>query len=126
MYPNPQDALPLPLRPNLEQYKKLSKELLKTAKSGDPEALRAWATRWIERLVKLSGLKITPGMPVAIEHWARQVDEFARRKFAEKCALTEAQFVIARASGFESWSKLAKHIQGLVRAASQVAMFEKA
>ena len=27
MYPNPQDALPLPQRPDLEQYKKLAKEL---------------------------------------------------------------------------------------------------
>lgn len=126
MFPNPQDALPLPLRPNLEQYKKLAKELLKTARSGDPAALHAWATRWIERLVKLSGLKITPGMPVAIEHWARQVEEFARRRLNERRALTEAQFVIARVSGFESWPKLVKHVQGLTRAASETARFEKA
>jgi len=29
MFPNPQDVLPLPSRPNLEQYKKLAKELAK-------------------------------------------------------------------------------------------------
>jgi hypothetical protein len=126
MFPNPQDALPLPLRPNLEQYRKLAKDLLKAARSNDPDTLRSWATRWIERLVKLSGLKLTRQMPVAIKHWARQVEEFARRKLNEKCALTEAQFVIARASGFESWPKLVKHIQGVTHAASQVAKFEKA
>lgn len=126
MFPNPQDALPLPLRPNLEQYRKLAKDLLKAAKSDDPAALRAWATRWVERLVNLSSLKITPGMPVAIKHWTQQVEEFARRRLNEKCALTEAQFVIARASGFESWPRLVKHIHGLGSAASQVAKFEKA
>jgi Ankyrin repeats (3 copies) len=125
MFPNPQDALPLPLHPNLEQYRKLGKDLLKTARSNDPGALHDWATRWVERLVKLSGLKITPGMPVAIKRWAQQVEEFARRRLKEKCALTEAQFVIARVSGFASWPRLVKHIQGL-GAASQVAKFEKA
>jgi ankyrin repeat protein len=126
MFPNPQDALPLPLRPNLEQYRKLAKDLLKAARSNDPDTLRAWATQWIERLVKLSGLKLTPQMPVAIKHWARQVEEFARQRLTERCALTEAQFVIARASGFESWPKLVKHIQGLTRTASETARFEKA
>ena len=34
MFPNPQNALPLPPRPNLENYKKLAKGLLKATKSG--------------------------------------------------------------------------------------------
>ena len=43
MFPNPQDALPLPARPNLEQYKKLAKDLARAAASADnPPALRAW------------------------------------------------------------------------------------
>lgn len=33
MFPNPQDSLPLPARPNLEQYRKLAKGLLKACKS---------------------------------------------------------------------------------------------
>ena len=28
MFPNPQDALPLPQKPNVEQYRKLAKEVL--------------------------------------------------------------------------------------------------
>ena len=38
MYPNPQQALPLPTRPNVEQYKKLAKDLVKACKSGEPAA----------------------------------------------------------------------------------------
>ena len=53
MYPNPQEALPLPARPNLEQYKKLAKDLVKACRSGDPAAIRDWAVRWIEKLAAL-------------------------------------------------------------------------
>ena len=48
MYPNPQQALPLPARPNVEQYRKLAKDLVKACKSGEPTAVRDWAVRWIE------------------------------------------------------------------------------
>src|SRR5205085_123656 len=41
------DALPLPRHPNVEQYKKQTKELLKACKSGDPQALPAWVTQWL-------------------------------------------------------------------------------
>jgi len=37
------DALPLPPRPNLEQYKKLAKDLQHACKPGDPGAIRDWA-----------------------------------------------------------------------------------
>ena len=38
MFPNPQDALPLPARPNRDQYKKRGKDLVKSANSPDPAA----------------------------------------------------------------------------------------
>jgi hypothetical protein len=38
MFPNPQNALPLPPRPNIENYKKLAKGLLKASKSGEKVA----------------------------------------------------------------------------------------
>jgi hypothetical protein len=53
------DALPLPPHPSLEHYKKRAKDLVKICKSGDRDALRAWATEWIEALVKLYDLDIT-------------------------------------------------------------------
>ena len=43
MFPNPHDALPLPPRPNLNQYKTLAKDLLKAARSADPNAIGTWA-----------------------------------------------------------------------------------
>jgi hypothetical protein len=50
MYPNPQEAIPLTARPNLDQYRKLAKELVKSCKSDDAGAIRAWTRRWLERL----------------------------------------------------------------------------
>src|SRR2546426_3442614 len=52
------DALPLPPRPNLEQYKKRAKDLVKACKSRDQGAIRAWATAWIETLDRLHALTI--------------------------------------------------------------------
>jgi len=83
--PNPQDAFPLPSRPNLEHYKKLAKALLKAR--GDRDAIAKWAPDHIDEL-----------------------SEFAKRRLSVKCTLSEAQFVIARAYGFLSWPKFAKYI----------------
>ena len=99
MFPNPQDALPLPKRPSVERYRKLAKELVKAAKSGVTDK---WAERWL------------PGAA-----------EFALRQFSEKCNLTGAQFVIARSHGFESWPKFVKHLEALAKG-SQVSRFEAA
>jgi hypothetical protein len=130
MFPNPQAALPLPTRPNLEQYKKLAKDLVKASKSQDADAIRAWATKWIETLVRLAGLSITPQMPVRIESWVNQVTDFARRKMAtskgSEPVLADAQFVIARSHGFENWPKFAKHLEAITRKSSPVSGFEAA
>jgi len=114
MYPNPQDALPLPAQPSVEQYKKLAKDLVRACRSGDAAAIDAWASRWIH----------TPA--------ANEVSRFARTKLASadgsssRCVLTSAQFVIARAHGFLSWPAFAKHIESLSRASSVVSAFEAA
>src|SRR5579863_3278539 len=132
MFPNPQAALPLPPRPNIEQYKKLAKELVRACKSGAPDAIRKWAEKWIAGLVKLVGLTITPQLPVRIESWVEQVEGFAREKLSgsdsrgAECALADAQFVIARSQGFESWPKFAKHLENLARKNSTVSRFELA
>ncbi len=145
MFPNPQDALPLPPRPNLAQYKKRAKGLLKASQSADPAAIRAWAATWIDSLVRLSNLTLTPQLPVRIDHWTNDLENFARQelsqatwgrahssvpqseaKRSDAATLTAAQFVIARAQGFESWPKLAKHIEALTRADSTVSNFERA
>lgn len=130
MYPAPHDALPLPLRPSVEQYKKLAKELVCICKSGDPAALGVWAKRWVSTLVELNGLVIAPGMPVRVEQWAALVEEFARRKLAgdggKPCVLADAQFVLARAHGFASWPKFARYIDELAHGDSTTSRFEAA
>ena len=130
MFPAPHDALPLPLRPSVEQYKKLAKELVRLCKAGDPAALGVWAKRWVSTLVELNGLVIAPGMPVRVERWAAQVEEFARRKLAgdggKPCVLADAQFVLARAHGFASWPKFSRHIDELAHVDSVTSRFEAA
>lgn len=130
MIPAPHDALPLPLRPSLEQYRKLAKELVRICKSADQAALQKWAKQWVETLVKLHGLTITPGMPVRIDRWAAQVEQFARSKLAaatgKPCVLADAQFVLARVHGFESWPKFARHLDELAHSDSATSKFEAA
>ena len=55
MYPNPQEALPLPAHPSLEQYRKRAKDLVKACKSGEPSAIHDWTTRWVEDLDAQTG-----------------------------------------------------------------------
>jgi ankyrin repeat protein len=132
MFPNPQSVLPLPRHPNLEHYRKIAKDLVKGCKSGEPTYVRGWAQEWVERWVNLSGLVITPQLPVRISSWVDDVEAFARRHLESAeageraCALTAAQFVIARSHGFESWPKFCAHLQSLARASSPVYRFEAA
>ena len=128
MFPNPQAALPLPPHPDLEQYKKLAKELVKAAKAQGADGIRKWASEWIADLVRLSRLEITPGLPVIIQAWIDDISEFAAQKLpdARHCKLADAQFVIARSHGFMSWPKLVQHIEQLRHDDSSVAQFEAA
>src|SRR6266576_5966364 len=132
MYPNPQDALPLPLRPNIEQYKKLAKDLVKSCKSVDSAAIHVWAVRWIEALAALQQDSDRLRHGTEIEARAAQVEQFARKKLSRGtgrssgCALADAHFVIARAHGFVSWPAFAKHIELLARVTSSVSTFEAA
>jgi ankyrin repeat protein len=80
----------LPARPNLEQYKKQAKDLAKDSTSGVSDAL-ARIRRHHPRFHKLSETDI----PRA------------------QITLTDAQLVIAREHGFESWPKFANHIEML-------------
>ena len=166
MFPNPHDALPLPPHPNLEQYKKRAKDLLKASRSSDPAALRAWCALWIEKMfvemfvipsevavsqsdTAMQSRDLVSGpnteLSLRIHHWTNELEKFARQQLpqptwgrthssvppsaarrSKTATLTAAQFVIARAQGFESWPKLAKHLEAVARANSQVNRFERA
>ncbi len=128
MFPNPQDALPVPARPNLEHYKKLAKDLAKAANAVDESALHDWIKNWIESLVKLTNLTITPQLPVRMDRWIDEIEGFTRSQKmpGRKLALTKSQFVLARSHGFESWPKFARHLDALARTNTPVSNFERA
>ena len=127
MFPNPQDALPLPPNPNLQQYRKIAKDLVKACKSGESGSIRSWAQEWIQDLVRLSGLVMTPTLPVHTQNWIDEVEKFAKSKLATgPCRLVDAQFVIARSHGFSSWPKFSRHLEAAVQDGSSVSKFEAA
>jgi Ankyrin repeats (3 copies) len=97
----------LPDRPSLEQYKKQAKDLLKNSKSGQGETLQ------------LTLQRIKNDHP----RFARLGDLELR---GTELVLADAQLIIAREHGFESWPKFAKHIEGLTRQNSPVLRFESA
>lgn len=90
----------LPPRPNLEQYKKQAKDLVKSVEARAPEA--------IDRV--------------------RQ--HHPRLAFADpngvRVALADAQWVIAREHGFASWSTFAHHVETLANGAAAHAIWGQA
>jgi len=82
------DPKPLPAHPNLEPYKKQAKELLRAYRSADVETI-CRVKRSHPRFEKLA----EPGFDIS------------------KFALADAQLVIAREHGFESWPKFTKRIE---------------
>jgi len=98
------EAKPLPARPSLAQYKKQAKELLKEFReahgrsSVDSERMPAPA---------LGG---AAAQRVRAQHprFAKRTEGIMR---ALKFALADAQLVIAREQGFESWAKFAKEVE---------------
>ena len=129
MFPNPQDALPLPPHPSVEQYRKLAKDLVKAGKSGDADAIGRWADRWIESL-KASCHIDNPRERSWMDRMAGHVEEFAARKLKAAgpsgCRLADAQFAIARCHGFLSWPRFVACLDRLAHAGDTVADFEAA
>jgi hypothetical protein len=124
MYPNPQDAVPLPPRPDLEQYRKRARELVKACHAGG-DAVHLWATRWVDKLLGLyDDLPAFARQDAARR--AQQITDFARERLGAQCALAQAQFVIARAHGFASWPRLVHHIDALAGADAGTSAFERA
>ena len=126
MYPNPQDALPLPARPSVEQYRKRAKDLAKACASGKQGALHEWAQRWLQDLARLAGDGETMS-PRDAQRVAADITEFAHTRLTRAgCALSEAQFIIARAQGFESWPKFMRHLEQLAGDGTDTSTFERA
>jgi len=126
------DAVPLAPRPSLEHYRKRAKELAQAGRSADPQAIRAWAARWLATLARLHGQSMTPELRERVDRKAGQMQRFARTAAARSRAsggtgaLAWAQFVLARVHGFESWSALSDHIRAVARPAGSAWAFESA
>jgi ankyrin repeat protein len=112
MFPNPQDALSLPPRPSLERYRKLAEDLVKAAKS---DTVGAWTTEWLRGLATR----------VSFVRNAGPIEEFAKAKMANG-QLADAQFVIARAHGFQNWAAFSSHLSAVANARSTTSRFEAA
>ena len=82
----PDPALRLPPRPSLEQLHKQAKELLRLYRAGDP---------------------------AAAERFRAVIPRMAAAEPPEAGALADAQFVLAREHGFQSWAKLVHHVETL-------------
>jgi ankyrin repeat protein len=126
MYPNPQDVLPLPPRPDVHHYRKRAKDLVRACRSGE-EALLAWAEQWVRDLIRLQPESHRAEQRSSGDRLVRELAGFAREQLARAdCALSQAQFVIARAHGFGSWPKLARHLDALAAPTSSIWAFEEA
>src|SRR5947209_3680709 len=122
------NALPLPPRPNLEQYKKLAGDLQDACQSTDPAAIRQWAATLLDTLVRLHGPAGWPwfrGRQNEAKDIERHWNELRKtNENAARCTLAGAQFFIAREHGFTNWPKFSRHVRELARAHSTVSAFE--
>jgi hypothetical protein len=126
MFPNAQDALPLPRRPSLKHYKKLVENLIKACKSDDENAIVDWSEKWVTALAKQCGVEFIRPLPVIVSRWTDQVAGFVQREISDRCRVAEAKSIIARSHGFNTWARFSKHLNGLNEKGSAVARFEKA
>jgi ankyrin repeat protein len=125
------DALPLPPRPNTEQYKKLAKECQRAWKSPDPAAFRDWASGWVQTLVRLQGRPRTPESEAEIQADIARLERQLSRMQKSKAGtaprtLADAQLFVARCHGFASWPRFVKHLEALARVNSPASKFEDA
>jgi ankyrin repeat protein len=125
------DTLPLPPRPDLEQYRKRAKSLATAANSRDPDAVHRWASDWLQSLIRLLGVEITPfvqhSFDRAVEDLRKQVVSRVATARSEGAtfALADAQHLIARAHSYDTWADFAREFEGL-RTDSTTSDFERA
>lgn len=93
----PDHSLRLPARPSLQQLRKQAKELLRDYRAGDAAAAKRFQT-------------INPRLADPAQ--------------SEDATLADAQFIVAREYGFESWAKLVHHVEAL-QSSGHLEQYEK-
>ena len=135
MQPRGTGAIPLPARPNLEQYRNRAKSLVKACQSGDPDAVRSWARQWLTALGDLPDRdgKLNPWSEKQIANEVQDIEKDARSSkllgddgSPATCSLADAQLFLARLHDYASWPKFAHHVQALAVASSPDVEFETA
>lgn len=135
------DAIPLAPRPNLEQYRKLAKDLVKALRVDGPplDAVGEWAKEFIERLARLQHESATPeyvdreARHLNWRHIEREAERIVRDAKSTPeftpgagVALTDAQLFVARLHGFEGWPQFVRHLEARTHSASEISQFELA
>jgi len=118
------DALALPPRPNVEQYRKLAKDFQQACRTGDPGKVREWAAKWVETLARL---RSQPGIDGDVERILRTWRGLQKsNQHVERCTLAGALLLIARCHGFLSWPRFTEHLEAIARGNSPTSQFETA
>lgn len=125
MFPNPQDALPLPKNVTIAQFEKLAKSLVAASKAGE-DSVSDWAHDWITRHINASGAIKKQNKSAWISRWINQVSAFATRELRSTATQAKARLVLARSHGFSTWAKFAQHLRKLSQPNSLTAQFEAA
>jgi hypothetical protein len=121
------DTLPLPPRPSLAEYEQRAAGLVAASSSPDPGAIRSWAAEWLEALARARGVEVTPFVRGSFDRAVDTVEGQARDRLAAAgLGLADAQLLIARAHGFESWPQLAAHLAAIASPATTTGDFEAA
>jgi len=71
MFPHPHEALPLPERPNLENYRKIAKSLVKSARSGEVADLSEFARRQLVDHPTLTKAQFVIARTYGFESWPK-------------------------------------------------------
>ena len=125
------DTLPLPPRPDIEQYRKRAKSLVAAATSGDPDAVKQWASDWLDALRKHLDVEVTDFVRGSFDRAISKLDTDARfraeqaKARGESFALADAQHLIAQAHSYENWASFAAEVNAL-QSVSRTSIFERA
>jgi len=122
------DTLPLPPRPDIDQYRKRAKSLVAAARSADPDGIKQWASEWLAALAKARGVEITPFAQDSFDRAIAQLEAEAKsrvKRSGGEFALADAQHLIAQAHSYENWASFAAEVSAL-QTVSRTSAFEQA